>query len=105
MQWIWEFDIAAADLMLITTAVETELIDHVMSLLYSSLHVSLEMSSVDIRQIYRASEDVDWDTDNSKDCWREVRLNSININRVTAVSDYMFFSQPDLTWSWHNTIE
>ena len=78
-QWIWEFDIAAADLMLITTAVETELIDHAVSLLCSAFHISLETSSVDIRQIYRVSEDVDWDADNSEDCWREIKLSSINV--------------------------
>ena len=65
--------------MLITTAVETELIDHAVSLLNSTLCISLEVSSVDIRQIYRVSEDVDWDTDNSEDHWREARLSSIDV--------------------------
>ena len=65
--------------MLITTAVETELIDHAVSLLSSALCVSLEMSSVDLRQIYRASEGVNQSTDNSEDCQRGARLSSIDV--------------------------
>ena len=30
---------------------------------------------------------------------------SLLISRVAAVSDYTFFSQSDLIWSWHDTIE
>ena len=65
--------------MLITTAVETELIDYAVNSLCSAFHISLEMSNVDTEQIYRVFEDVNQSADNDEDCWRRARLSSINI--------------------------